>query len=269
MSQTIREYPNIPIPFHTMVNTDIDVDSHRHRYVEVFLVTKGAIDHNVANEKERVRIGDMRIIFPGTVHSFKSCGQDSLHRDYLIRTDIYEEAKQAIDPSFFAEAEKVGYAKAHLDMQEVLFLEGRMSFFLALTDVEKRKTMEKIIVIYLLSLIYADTPIKVQTSPFEQITIEAIAAHFNKPDAYERIRQATGYNEKYFCQKFKDCFGVNFVTYITRKRMDYANYLLKSTSMTIEAVANEIGIESLSHFHKLYYKQFHVTPGKSRKEKSD
>ena len=265
MGQTIREYQNITIPFHTMITLDADVERHRHQYVEAFLMTKGSIEHTIGNETERLEIGDLRIIFPGTVHSFRSLGKDSLHRDYLIRPDIYEGAKNAVNQEFFDKMEKVGYAKAHLDANEIMFLEGRMSFFLVLTDIEKRKSMEKIITMYLLSLLYADAPIKVKASPFEQITIEAIAEYFNKPDAYEKIRQATGYNEKYFCQKFRSCFGMNFVTYITRKRMDYADYLLKSTSMTIEAIANEIGIESVSHFHKLYNKQFNATPGKSRK----
>ena len=48
--------------------------------------------------------------------------------------------------------------------------------------------------------------------------------------------------------------------------MDYADYLLKTTSMTIVAIADEVGIESVSHFHKLYYKKFGRTPAKARKE---
>lgn len=264
MEKEIRVYPNIPIPFHTMINDGSSVSPHCHQYVEVFMMTQGSIDHVVNGTKEHLKIGDLRIIYPNTVHEFISCGE-SAHRDYLIRPDIYEEAKAAVNAPFFEEAEKTGYAKAHLDVDEILFLEGRMSFFLALTDVEKRKSMEKIIVMYLLSLIFADTPWKVKASPFEQATNEAIAENFNKPDAYERIRKAVGYNEKYFCQKFKACFGMNLVQYITKKRMDYANYLLKSTSMTIESIVNEVGIESVSHFHKLYTKQFHTTPGKTRK----
>lgn len=264
MEKEIRVYPNLPIPFHTLVQDGSYVSPHRHEYVEIFLMIQGSIDHVLNGEKEHLKIGDLRLIYPNTVHEFIPCGE-SAHRDYLIRADVYEEAKKAIDIPFFDQAEKQGYYKANLDIDEILFLEGRMSFFLALTDVEKRKTMEKILVIYLLSLIYADMPWKVKASPFEQATNEAIAEYFNKPDAYEKIREAVGYNEKYFCQKFKACFGMNLVQYITKKRMDYANYLLKSTSMTIESIVNEVGIESVSHFHKLYTKQFHTTPGKTRK----
>lgn len=264
MNQEVRVYPPMPVPFHTLVNDGSSVSPHRHEYIEVFVVTQGQIDHVVNGEKERLEIGDMRILYPSSIHEFISCGE-SAHRDFLIRPDLYREGAKVISSPFFEDLEKQGFARAHLDLQEILFLEGRLSLFLATTDIEKRKTMEKIMVMDLLSCLYFDAPRKVQMSPFEQITIEAIAENFNKPDAYERIRKAVGYNDKYFCQKFKSCFGMNLVSYITKKRMDYANYLLKSTPMTIEAIVNEIGIESVSHFHKLYAKEFHTTPAKSRK----
>ncbi len=267
MNQEVRVYSPMPIPFHTLVNDGSNVSPHRHEYIEVFVMTQGQIDHVINGGKEHLSIGDMRILYPGSVHEFISCGE-SEHRDYLIRPDLYQEAAEAISASFFKTLEKQGFARAHLDLQEILFLEGRLSLFLATTDIQKRKIMEKIMVTYLLSCLYFDAPRKVRMSPFEQITIEAIAENFNKPDAYERIRKAVGYNDKYFCQKFKACFGMNLVTYITKKRMDYANYLLKSTPMTIEAIVNEIGIESVSHFHKLYAKEFHTTPAKSRKGES-
>lgn len=265
MQQNIRVYEKMNIPFHTILNAGVSSPAHCHPFYEVFVVNQGSIDHIVNGHKERLGIGDMFLIYPGAVHEFIACGE-SVHRDYLINNDVFEKAKMAIEPFFFDEMQKQGYIKAHLSLTEVLYLEESTTSFLALTDVEKRRVTENIIAMRLLSLLYSETPQKVQTTPFEQITIDAIAKYFNKPDAYEKIREEVGYNEKYFCQKFKACFGMGLVAYITKKRMDYANYLLRSTSMTIESVVNEIGIESVSHFHKLYTKEFHMTPGKTRKE---
>ena len=258
----------IPCPFHTFIADDCTYLLHRHQHYEAFYVILGKVEHTVNGVTEILRKGDTILIFPGAVHTFKGIeGEKCSYRNLLIRPDIYEYGAKAIDEQYFKDAEGKGYLKATLTMPQMVFLEDRIATLLSSTVVSHRATLEKLIAVYYLSYLYSYIPENdASSSPFSKAVLDSIAEHFNKPNAYDLIRKDIGYNEKYFCQKFKKTFGMNLVTYITQKRMDYADYLLKTTSMTIVAIADEVGIESVSHFHKLYYKKFGRTPAKARKE---
>ena len=58
--------------------------------------------------------------------------------------------------------------------------------------------------------------------------------------------------------------GVNIITYINQKRIYTSLNLLKTTNLSIEEIADLIGLNNTSYFYTLFKKQIGMSPKKYR-----
>ncbi|MFD0958332.1 response regulator transcription factor [Paenibacillus chungangensis] len=63
-----------------------------------------------------------------------------------------------------------------------------------------------------------------------------------------------GLSTSYFSLLFKQTYGVTFIEYITRNRMEKAKELLANTQMSITSIAKEIGYAERRYFTKVFMK---------------
>jgi two-component system response regulator YesN len=71
-------------------------------------------------------------------------------------------------------------------------------------------------------------------------------------------------NPSYLSNLFKKETGSTLTDYVNRKRIEYSIFLLNSTSMQIQAVAQYCGISDVNYFTKIFKKQIGKTPTKYR-----
>ena len=72
------------------------------------------------------------------------------------------------------------------------------------------------------------------------------------------------YSDTYFCKLFKQGFGSNFTTYLTRYRMKEAERLLKTTELPVREVALRTGYPDANYFAKVFKRQIGVIPSEYR-----
>ena len=257
---------DIPISFSSRRTDKDDQCLHCHDFVEAFLVETGSVEHEIEGVRETLKPGDFRILFPGVAHRFIPEG-NCVHRDFLIRNDFYNAIGDSIDPDFFASLRASKSTLIHISTQDILYLEEKNTLFFDLPDGIAKAKMERAFATNLLLLFYTDGTQEQHTDPFTAEASDLIDQYFTYPDAAKRIRSKMSYNEKYFCKKFREAFDVTFLTYINRKKMEYAKYLLQMTELSMEEICASVGIESVSYFHKIYMKTFGETPSKTRKTK--
>lgn len=84
-------------------------------------------------------------------------------------------------------------------------------------------------------LVYIDTHFT------EELTLKSLAEKFN-------------YNPKYFSTLFNKLVGTNITSYINNIRFNNAKYLLENTDMSVSAVADRCGFDSLATFYRIMKK---------------
>nr|WP_249435725.1 helix-turn-helix transcriptional regulator [Paenibacillus sp. Marseille-Q4541] len=62
---------------------------------------------------------------------------------------------------------------------------------------------------------------------------------------------------------FKQVAGINFIDYVTFRRMDMAKRLLRETDLKINEIADQVGYQH-SYFNRIFKKQEGLTPGQYR-----
>ncbi|GGD99061.1 helix-turn-helix domain-containing protein [Paenibacillus nasutitermitis] len=94
-----------------------------------------------------------------------------------------------------------------------------------------------------------------------------IEEHFVNPDlSLSHLSDEFGLNASYLSRLFKEAFGVNFVDYLTRIRIDKAEELLQNTVTAVQDVAVAVGYTNARTFIRVFKKLKGSTPGNFRNE---
>jgi two-component system response regulator YesN len=64
---------------------------------------------------------------------------------------------------------------------------------------------------------------------------------------------------------FREELGITFVEYLTMVRMEEAKKLLMDPSLSVVAVASQVGYEDASYFSKVFKKYVGVSPNRYRR----
>ncbi len=95
--------------------------------------------------------------------------------------------------------------------------------------------------------------------------INYIDSHIREDISLEAAAQTADLNTYYFSKVFKKNMAVNFVNYLSARRMDIAGEMLLYTDLSVSDIAEEVsyGAET-GYFSKIFKKYFGVTPSEFR-----
>jgi len=72
-------------------------------------------------------------------------------------------------------------------------------------------------------------------------------------------------HQDYFSRLFAKYTGQRPLTYLHEKRIERAQYLIATTTLSFNAIAEKTGFENLPHFSKIFKKVTSLTPGEYKK----
>lgn len=266
---TMSMAPESP-DLHTHITGDRDDNFHNHSFFEIFYILNGEATHEwrdgYKNGKEELSTGDAFLLCPGVIHRFiRTKDEPCEHRDLVIRSSLMHTACEFIEPNFFGNIFNEKIIRFRLEDVDIAHLEKMIHTLLSDVNPDnKKKQYEKILLIEILSYIYMKSGDSNNISGFKRKTMNAVNKNYVKPDAINLIRSELGYNKIYFSRKFKAEFGEILTEYVLSLRLNYAAYLLMTTSCSLEECCNRSGIESVTYFINAFKKKFGTTPGKYR-----
>ncbi len=95
--------------------------------------------------------------------------------------------------------------------------------------------------------------------------ISYIDFHFDDEDlSLKQIASVLAVNKSYLSTLFRQETGSTLTAHITRIRMENAVYLLNTSTLSLQEIANFCGISDLNYFIRLFKKHTGRTPGKYR-----
>ena len=71
-------------------------------------------------------------------------------------------------------------------------------------------------------------------------------------------------SEEYLSKLFKNCFGINFITYLNQTRMERAKELVCSTNIKMADISHLVGYSDPKYFVKIYKQFYGKTPSDMR-----
>ncbi|MED4957248.1 helix-turn-helix domain-containing protein [Paenibacillus sp. FSL R5-0527] len=93
-----------------------------------------------------------------------------------------------------------------------------------------------------------------------------IHAHYGDELTRSDLAEVVYLNPDYLARLFKKETGVSLGSYIIQVRISAAKQLLKTTNLSVYAVANKVGYANYSYFSKLFKQEVGVTPNEYKKK---
>ncbi len=89
---------------------------------------------------------------------------------------------------------------------------------------------------------------------------EYINEHYHENLTLEDLSSQAHFSPSYLSRLFHQITGLTIKTYITLKRLENAEYLLKNSDMTIHEVAFNCGFQNVSHFNRVFKAHTNLSP---------
>ncbi len=101
-------------------------------------------------------------------------------------------------------------------------------------------------------------------SPQIQSICDRLTLHPEEAYDIRSLASGLGYSEYYFSRKFRQETGKTIKEYLLEQKLEKSKLLLKSTSMSVQDIAESLGFCSPSYFGKLFKKAVGMSPGDFR-----
>ncbi len=102
------------------------------------------------------------------------------------------------------------------------------------------------------------------SAPVRQILV-TIDASIDSDLSLKRFANELFLNTSYLSSLFKKETGMTLTDYVNQNRIGYAKRLLKSTTLSIQAVATAVGISDIHYFTRLFRRETGLSPREYRK----
>ena len=94
--------------------------------------------------------------------------------------------------------------------------------------------------------------------------MDYIDENYTKNISLDDVSKVVNISPYYFSKLFKEEAGVNFIDYLTKKRIDYAKELLEDNTYSIKEVCAMCGYSDPNYFSRIFKKKENVTPSEYR-----
>ncbi len=95
-------------------------------------------------------------------------------------------------------------------------------------------------------------------------TVDLLCKNYISPPIITDIAKTMGIDKKTLQSSFKEIVGLSIHKYIRSLKMQHAVTLLKTSDMSIECVAKEVGYNSKIHFYRAFDEVFSMKPSEMR-----
>jgi YesN/AraC family two-component response regulator len=221
-------------------------------YLEIVFITEGALDITINNEKYLLNKGDIMVIPKGSVVSVKTVEGYKKHSHYSVGViGCFKETKCKEKTSFsFYIVQQTNFFDEIIDIFDKLiltnnFLEKNGLFFQLCSFIERG--------------IYYD---KRDGNFYVNKIKDYVKNNLNKQLSLDEISKNAGLTRQYTASIFKKNTKETIFTYINKEKIKKAKQLINLGGISLEYVANHIGIDNYSYFSKLFRKYEGVSPKK-------
>lgn len=235
----------------------IDFPLHIHRHMEMLYVINGTVNVQVGTQNYVLHEGEMAVIFPGKMHSYRTIRKGCV---LLI-----------IAPSsFIGNLESMCYE--YQPVHPILSID-KMSERLVDNLTELQTTTEPFLIKSLLQLIFVRLmqiiPLqRKETTDSQDIlysVMNLIAEHYQEDIRLDTAAEQLGISKWYLSHILNCTIGMRFREYVNTLRIAHAQELLVSTVEPILNIAMECGFQNLRTFNRVFLSMNNCSPSEYRK----
>ena len=247
--------------------------------MEIVLVDSGEFCEEIELENYHVKKGDIVIINPCTLHSFRHIeGVRTRFRSVIFNMNmLINNNTDACVIKYFTPYLDGMYVNPVVISEDTPHYEELARSVRALfNDYSTREPFYEMSIkselfnLFRILFTYFFIPddhepsIKDTTTRNIKTILDYISENYMNPITIEELAESVGLSKHYLMRFFKKYMGTTCIEYINDYRLNVATNLLLTTGLQITEISARVGISNLSYFNRIFKKKYGMTPKEYR-----
>ncbi len=267
-------YGNFPIkilPDYSFQPNELAFPPHWHDRFELLLIKRGSLNYYCSNLHIEFNPGDVAIISPKILHSGFAGDTGVVYDVVMFDIDLFfnetPASKNFLKPIYDGD---LLFDNKTTNREIIDQLSAIVAAYQNQTDYHPLIILGYIY--RLIGLLYTHCSASAKSAAaieekFEEV-IDYIDKHFAEDISSSSLSRKFGYEEAYFCRKFKKNIGINVMKYIRVLRMEEAKNQILKTELSIKDIALTCGFSDTAYFTNCFKKLYQMTPSQMRERKN-
>ncbi len=252
---------------------------HTHESFELICVCKGTVQQTICNQTMELAAGDYCIIAPGVQHDLSIFSNAVVIYISIRRSSFDLSFFKLLSPEDILHQFFTSVLYGSSDYPYILFQSGNDPEALALVLKLYQETQNPgpytnqfrfscLSMLFLRLLRQHSDHISIG-SPGKENPAAVVPILQYMQEHYATVRRSTvaelfHYHEAYLSRLIKQATGQTFSQLLQELRLRKAQQLLTTTDLPISEIVPMVGLSSVSHFYKIYFRRFGKTPKEGR-----
>lgn len=249
---------------------------HSHDYVEMVYMCAGETRHTVNGTPLTLREGELLMLGQNARQSIEPAGERDIAVNFIVRPAFFsgtlpflgeeETPLRRFVVSCLTGENEAGYLLFHV--AEILPIQNLIEnlLYTIREDTPNRRSILQMT----MGLLFAQLVNHTEALQFETQEQNAVVSVLRYVEEHYRdgsLTEIAGqlhYELPSLSRLIRQKTGKNYTDLLQEKRLSQAAWLLRNTDKNVDEIANAVGYENLSYFHRLFAARYGLSPKKYR-----
>ena len=249
---------------------------HTHDYVEMVYMCAGETRHTVNGSPITLRRGELLMLGRNARQSIEPAGEGDIAVNFIVRPAFFsgtlpflgeeETPLRRFVVSCLTGESEADYLLFHV--AEILPVQNLIEnlLFTLLEDTPNKRGILQMTMGLLFAQLMNHTE-ALQFESREQNAVVSVLRYLEenyRNGSLSEIAERLHYNLPSLSRLIRQKTGKNYTELLQEKRLSQAAWLLRNTDKNVDEIANAVGYENLSYFHRLFAARYGLSPKKYR-----
>ena len=252
---------------------------HTHDYVEMVYMCRGETRHRVNGSEICLREGELLMLGQNARQAIAPAGETDVAVNLIVRPSFFtgtlpylgeeETPLRRFVVSCLSGENEGGYLLFHVaDILPIQNLIENLLYTL-LGNTPNKRGIHQMTMGLLFALLLSHMETVQFETPEQNVTVSVlryIEEHY-RDGSLSDIAREQHYELSSLSRLIRQKTGKNYTELVQEKRLSQAAWLLRNTDKNVDDVANLVGYENISYFHRLFSARFGCSPRRYRLSK--
>ena len=252
---------------------------HSHDYVEMVYMCAGQTRHTVNGTAITLRKGELLMLGQNARQAIDPAGETDVAVNFIVRPAFFsgtlpflgeeETPLRRFVVSCLTGETEAGYLLFHVaDILPIQNLIENLLYTLTEQIPNRRGILQSTMGLLFAQLLNHTDALQFESREQNAVlsTLRYIEEHYADGSLTE-IAARLHYELPYLSRLIRQSTGKNYTELLQEKRLSQAAWLLRNTDKNVDEIANAVGYENLSYFHRLFAARFGLSPRRYRLSK--
>lgn len=252
---------------------------HRHNFVEVIYMCKGATTHIIDGNEVVLEEGDLLFLNQNATQEILPAGADDIAINFIIQPQFFDTAFEMIGAddnmlrdflvgSLCEDSRRTSYLYFHVaNVLPIQNLIENMIWSLLNNQWNKRSCNQLTMGLLFLHLINHIEKMEPGGKSYHQefeVTVLNYIENYYKDGSLSELAELMGYNIYWLSREIKKRTGKTYKELVQTKRMNQAAYMLTNSRVSVSEIIRMVGYDNSSYFHRKFKERFGLSPKEYR-----